>query len=108
MLNSVAFQKLKTKQAQNILRDYAKPESNELVDDTQQQKLRLHSHIWRPRGLIQAESRAASSGDHNWAVTKEIVQLTPFFIALIFRQLKVKQFVLFYVVQECNVREVAC
>lgn len=41
--------KLKTKQAQNILRDYAKPESNELVDDTQQQKLRLHSHIWRPR-----------------------------------------------------------
>ena len=36
---------------------YAKP--NELVDDTQQQKLRLHAHIWRPGGLIQVESGAA-------------------------------------------------
>ena len=87
------------------------PESNELVDDTQQQKLRLH---WRLRGLIQAESGAASSQHYpaiqryDWLVTLQSVQLAPFFIALIFRQLKVEQFVLFYVVQECNVREVAC
>ena len=45
---------------------------------------------------------------YNWLLTLHSVQLAPFFIALIFRQLKVKQFVLFYVVQECNVREVAC
>ena len=39
---------------------YAKP--NEQVDDTQQQKLRLHAHIWRPGGLIQVGSGAAGSG----------------------------------------------
>ena len=73
----------------------------------------IGSHIWRLRGLIQAESGAASSQHYpaiqryDWLVTLQSVQLAPFFIALIFRQLKVKQFVLFYVVQECNVREVA-